>query len=721
MDFRDLPIRQKLRRAILTSCTIALCLMSGAYIFFQYYTSKQNEQSKVATLALVISSNSSGALAFQNTNEATEILNALRADKEIVAACIYDHAGHIFAVYPEGLNKKTLPSKIGTGYAFNGSYIEGFVPIKQQGMLLGHFYIKSSMNVLYKQVRFNIFTALLLIGITLLVGYVLSEVYQKSISKPIHALEKVAKNISDGGDYSIRAHKIGNDEIGSLTDAFNVMLDQIKLKSDQLLTANLESSKLASIVESSGDAIIGCTDHMVINSWNTSAERIIGYSADEVIGKPISDIFHATEIDHQEVIQRLKQGEQFEWLETQIVSKGGKRIDISLTISPVRDSGGQIVGISQIARDITEHKKKELQIVQNEEHLRLATTAAELGTFNLDLTVGSMTWDARCRELFGIFNDEPVSFEESFLNGLHEDDRERVSKIIKNAFDKKISNGNYDVEYRTIGKTDKQLRWVKAKGKVFFDEHDTPVRFIGSVLDISKQKQDEERKNDFIAIVSHELKTPLTTIKAYVQMVLAKAKKEGNTYVVNALAKADTQTGKMSSMLKDFLNLARLEEGELLLSYENFDLGQLLKDVMAEAELLNSSHPIKLMSCDHITVNGDRDKLEQVLTNLISNASKYSASGSPIEVGCSKEGSRIKVFVKDYGVGINIEHQKKLFNRFYRVQSERTKTVSGFGIGLYLVSEILRFHNSRIEVESVAGVGSEFYFYLDTDHNNLSA
>lgn len=714
MTFRDLPIRQKLRRAILTSCAVALFLMSGTYILFQYFSSRNNERSKVATLASVISANSSAALAFESTSEAAEILNALSADKEIVEACIYDVNGNIFATYPAGLKKKNLSAKPATGYTFKNSYIEGFVPIQQNGLYLGNLYVKSSLSRLHSRIRFNIFIALLLIGTTLIVGYFLSEFFQKSISNPIHSLENTAKTISEKGDYCIRAQKTGNDEIGSLTDAFNRMLDQIKLKSDQVTEANLECSKLAAIVDSSGDAIIGFSENLIIDSWNTSAERIFGYAASEVVGMLISDLFLPTQIDYDSIIQRLKQGEEFEWFQTQVKGKLDNKIDISLTVSPIKNSNGELIGISQSARDVTAHKKRELQIIENEEHLRLATEAAELGTFNMDLIAGTMIWDARCRELFGIYNDEPVSFEDSFLNGLHEEDRDRVLKTIEDAFDKKISGGNYDVEFRTIGKTDKKLRWVKSKGRVFFNEHNMPVRFIGAVLDIAKQKQDEERKNDFIAIVSHELKTPLTTIKAFVQIVLSRAKKEGNTFVVNALAKADTQTSKMSSMLNDFLNLARLEEGKLILAHEDIDLDELLKEVVDEAVLLNSSRPIKLITCANIKINGDRDKLCQVLINLISNASKYSTTGSPIEVGCSLEGNRVKVFVKDFGVGISLADQKKLFDRFYRVQSEQTKTVSGFGIGLYLVSEILNAHQSQIEVESAPDVGSEFYFYLDS-------
>src|SRR5207237_10305616 len=136
-----------------------------------------------------------------------------------------------------------------------------------------------------------------------------------------------------------------------------------------------------------------------------------------------------------------------------------------------------------------------------------------LGTFELNLLEGTLEWDDRCRKLFGINHSRQVTYEKDFWQGVHPDDTERVSLAIDAAFNKSVSGGDYDVEYRTIGAEDKKERWVRAKGKVFFDEQDTPVRFIGSVLDITEQKKEEQRKNDFIGIVSHELKTPLTSIK----------------------------------------------------------------------------------------------------------------------------------------------------------------------------------------------------------------
>lgn len=249
------------------------------------------------------------------------------------------------------------------------------------------------------------------------------------------------------------------------------------------------------------------------------------------------------------------------------------------------------------------------------------------------------------------------------------------------------------------------------------DPHGTIIGLSKVARDISEKKQEEQRKNDFVAMVSHELKTPLTSITAYLQLL---ARREADEHNLNTILRAQGQTRKMISMIQDFLNVARLEEGRMQINKEVFALHPLMEEITKDAEFLTSRHTIKLMDCQGITVNADRDKLGQVLTNLLSNAIKYSPGGGAIFVGCEKLEGKVKIFVSDEGIGISEANQKRLFERFYRVTDDAIKTISGFGIGLYLVSEILRYHNSRIEVESEQGSGSTFHFCLNINKDVTS-
>ena len=507
---------------------------------------------------------------------------------------------------------------------------------------------------------------------------------------------------------------------------------------------------------------------------------------------------------------------------------------------PFKDPDGVITGVFCFANDVTELVRARHHLEASEESARLAIQAARLGTFDKNLITGYMLWDERCRELFDIPLGKEVTYDDDFLPGLHPDDRERINAYILNfAFVKTLSDGNYDVEYRAVGACDGKTRWIKSRGKVYFSDQDVPVRFIGTVFDITdikqadensamlaaiiqssydaivtktldgivdswneaaermfgytasemigqsiyslisldyhaeeeeilsklrngerlehfetkrlkkdgklldisltispiknssgkiigiskiarditEQKMAEMRKNDFITIASHELKTPLTTIKSYVQLLLAKARTDQDVAKMDALSRVDKQVSKMSILIQNFLNNARLLEGKLDLLMERFNTHELLLEVVEDARLLSPSHEIIMKDCEHLDVIADRIKIGHVLENLIGNAVKYSPVASTITIGCKTFADYAQISVSDNGVGIDKKDQARLFDRFYRVENEKIKNVSGFGIGLYLVAEILRFHNSSIFLKSVANEGSKFYFNLPIANN----
>jgi PAS domain S-box-containing protein len=230
--------------------------------------------------------------------------------------------------------------------------------------------------------------------------------------------------------------------------------------------------------------------------------------------------------------------------------------------------------------------------------------------------------------------------------------------------------------------------------------------------DITEKVLEDQRKNDFVSMVSHELKTPLTSISSYIQLLLRKASKDDD-FLFQALTRIQTQTDKMVSMTHDFLNLARLEDGKLHVDKEVFELEPLFKEITGDAQLLSTKHTTKFKDCEGITLYADRNKIALVLINLISNAIKYSPKGGTIIIGCKKQAGKVNIYVSDEGIGISKADQKKLFERFYRVMNDRVKNIAGFGIGLYLVAEILRLHNSQIQVDSQEEAGSTFHFDLE--------
>lgn len=239
MKLRDVPIQRKIMTVILLTCAIVLILMCSAYMVFEYISFRTTTKSHVATLAAVVASNSSAALAFDSQKDGIDILNALNEEKHIVAASLYRKDGKLFAKYPVYIQDSSLPGSPGeVGFYFTNGFLEGFQPVMQNGNVLGMLYLRSDMQGLYAQLRHFATIALLLIGCSLLIAYFLSTILQRSISQPILQLEETAKRISEKGDYSVRAKQHGDDELGALTKAFNLMLSQIENQNKEILTFN---------------------------------------------------------------------------------------------------------------------------------------------------------------------------------------------------------------------------------------------------------------------------------------------------------------------------------------------------------------------------------------------------------------------------------------------------------------------------------------------------
>lgn len=229
-------------------------------------------------------------------------------------------------------------------------------------------------------------------------------------------------------------------------------------------------------------------------------------------------------------------------------------------------------------------------------------------------------------------------------------------------------------------------------------------------LEISMQVQ--RQKDDFIGMASHELKTPITSLSAVIQVAEAKLKNSSDPFLAQAMGKATTQIRRMTAMINGFLNVSRLESGKIDIIKEPFKIEELLLEVIDETKLTTASHAIILTECSRVTVKADRDKISSVISNLISNAIKYSPKGKTITIICTDDDGILTVSVSDEGMGIKPEDIDKIFDRYYRVKTDHTRNIAGFGIGLYLSAEIVRRHEGRIWAKSEKGKGSTFYFTL---------
>jgi two-component system CheB/CheR fusion protein len=242
------------------------------------------------------------------------------------------------------------------------------------------------------------------------------------------------------------------------------------------------------------------------------------------------------------------------------------------------------------------------------------------------------------------------------------------------------------------------------------------LSIIAADLSLQKEAQEQkivmEKKDEFITIASHELKTPVTSIKGYVQLLKHNFQKDGNENAAGILGKVDTQINKLAALISDLLDVKKIENGQLQYHEEEFDFNELVDEVVEESSRVITRHTIIQKPGETRRVMGDRNKIGQVITNFIDNAGKYSPVNSEIQVSTDIEGGSIRLSVKDQGIGIPSGQQLKIFDRFYRVSGEKENTYAGLGLGLYISSEFIRRHNGTIGVESEEGNGSTFYFTI---------
>lgn len=549
------------------------------------------------------------------------------------------------------------------------------------------------------------------------------------------------------------------DDKGEFSGTHNTFVDITEKTSYET-----KQSVLSAIVESSDDAIISKDLNGIISSWNQGAQRIFGYTEKEVIGKPVSILIPKARLKEEDnILGQIRQGNKVKHFETIRVSKTGRLIPISLTVSPVKDMSGKIIGASKIARDITEQVKAQASIARNAQNLELLNsigkvileklevkevlqqvtdvttqiTGATLGAFFYNtfdengeafmlFTLSGGAWESF--EPLGMPRTELFKPTFSYSEVVRVDDITKDLRYNNNNPLFGMPNGHLDVKsylavpvVSTSGEVIGGLLFGHPQPAQFRAEHEDLVESIASQAAIALEnsrlfeeiKTMSDKKDEFIALASHELKTPLTTIKGYLQL-LAKKKQDR----VNALFLEKTldQVAKLNALIADLLDVSKIEAGKLQFNLVHFDLRLLLKEVMETFPYTYKTHKIIFHDAiDPAIVYADKQRIEQVVNNLLTNAIKYSPAADLVEISIHKDPEIVTVKVKDYGIGLKEEHKSKIFTRFYR--AEGVVNVSGLGIGLHLTKEIIDRHNGQIGVESTFGVGSEFYFSLPVNSN----
>lgn len=274
-----------------------------------------------------------------------------------------------------------------------------------------------------------------------------------------------------------------------------------------------------------------------------------------------------------------------------------------------------------------------------------------------------------------------------------------------------------------------RFRWIHKEGRVIWcethvsaikDRRGQVIGIRGVTTDVTERLELERRKDEFISMASHELKTPVTTLKVYTQILQRQAESSGNGAMHSYLTKMDSQISRLTDLINDLLDLSKIQTGKLTFKLSDFDLDELVREVVEQMQP-TSSHSIRVTGKLHRPVRGDRDRIGQVVINILSNAIKYSPNADKIAIALSADRKNAYVAVRDFGIGIPKAQQKKIFTRFYQATDGDKKTYPGLGIGLYISEEIMRRHGGDIRVSSAEGKGSTFTVIIPFDSRAIEA
>ena len=462
-------------------------------------------------------------------------------------------------------------------------------------------------------------------------------------------------------------------------------------------------------------------ENHVIDIANKSIKEVWG-KGEDVIGKPLLEIL--PELKDQGVKELLdhvyQTGESYHANEVPIKLIKNDKPELKyfdFTYQPQKNIKGEIIGVADIATDVTKQALLNKKIKKSEREFRKLVNfmphKISLANAEGDTIFYNQNWLDYVGKNLEDFIEQP------WTDILHPDEKEEVEQVVAGCLTK---GNNLDKEIRLRDRNGK-YKWHICRATAVKNEEGEITSWISSSTEIQKLKNEEKRNEDFLKLISHELKTPVTSIKGYVQLLLTMLPKN-NTDIDKKLVikpylnRIETQVERLIRLISEMLDMSRIEQNELVLYKEQFNLNQHTEEIIEDLTYTNKDIQLELEHSFNCDVVADKDRIGQVLINFITNAVKYSPNSNRVKIKIHEYNPEmVAVTVKDFGIGIEKNEQKQIFKRFYRISGEKADTYAGFGIGLFLSNEIINRHNGKIFVKSEFGNGSEFTFTIPLNHN----
>ena len=752
---RPRSIRQKLTLIVLLTCGVSIFLACLAIVAYDVATFRRELSRELGTVAEITASNLTAALSFGDSKAATDTLASLGTQPRIVEACVYSPNGAIFAKYArDGAGMNCTPSKPAlTQLLFASGYVSVSEPIRLRGELVGTILVKSDLQALH--IRTAHFVGIIDVAfvLSIVAAYLLASRLQRVISEPIVELAQTAAAISAQKNYSLRARKSSDDEVGSLVDRFNEMLgriedhqaalrsarDQLEARVDERTTelrreiaerkqaeeelAERESF-LDSLIKNTPVGIVAIGPEDSVRMCNPTFEKLFGYRQQDIVGKHLATLIAPPELrpEVEANTRSLETGTPVH-IVTKRRRSDGTFLDVEAFSSPLGPADNPTGGLV-LYHDITERKRAEEALRESEERFRLAIEEGPLG---VGLIGSDLHFTRVNRALCTILGYSEAEFSGmTLLNVLHPDEVQKVVAKAKHHFAGDAPTDRVDVRF--MAKSGEVL-WIALTVSPVRDTRGRLLYGLAILENITARKMTEETllrakeaaeaasraKSEFLANMSHEIRTPMNGIIGMTELTLDTIlTPEQREYL--DMVKASAQS--LMSVINDVLDFSKIEAGKLEVEMVDFPLQQGLGEVLKALAFRAHQKGLELAwrvgpGIPH-TLRGDIGRLRQVLVNLVGNSVKFTERGE-IVVSVEKEteddsGLTLHFQVRDTGIGIPKDKQQLIFEAFTQADSSASRKFGGTGLGLAITSRLVELMGGRIWVESEEGRGSTFHF-----------
>jgi two-component system CheB/CheR fusion protein len=488
------------------------------------------------------------------------------------------------------------------------------------------------------------------------------------------------------------------------TEMTDQVISERKLKESEYRFEDLiKNSDYSTAIYRSEDLYIELANDLMLKTWGKDAS---------VIGMKLEDAL--PELEGQPFIGILKDifktGKTYTATEDRVdlvVDGKLQTYYFNFSYKPLKNQKGEVYAIYNVAVDITDLVRARKEIQEREEKFR-----------DLADSMPQFVWTCDKDGKITYMNDNwyrYTGFERD------EDPADGIKRIINPEVYEKVmvvweeslrTRKSFEMEYQFLDPDHPEVyRWFLGRAVPAYDENGNIKQWIGTFTDIDDFKQLQTQKDNFLGIASHELKTPLTSLKIYTQFIEKNLVRQNDLKNAQVARRMDDQIDLLTNLISDLLDVTKIQNGKIQLNESEFDFDQLAEEIVVEQQM-TARHKITFHHSEVGNVFADRHRISQVMSNLISNAVKYSPDADEVIVSTQLIGNNVKFCVRDFGIGIPEDKQNKVFEQYYRVSSSKEHTISGLGLGLYISSEIIKRTGGRIYVSSIEEKGSDFCFEI---------